>query len=92
MHNVLNLTRRGRRRRTTTTGRRRRTTTTRRTTTLRRRRRPEGLKRRPEGPKEARRATGGPKGLRLEGWARRAPKLLVNQYDVFMAKYKHQDM
>ena len=51
-----------------TTTRRRRTTTTRRTTTLRRRRRrrPEEPKGGPKGPKEARRATGDPKGLRLE--------------------------
>ena len=80
IQNVLNLTTRSRRRRrrTTRTGRRRRTTTTRRTTTLRRRRRrPEGQKGGPKGPKEARRAKGGLKGLRQEVGARRAPELLV---------------
>ena len=82
IENVLNLTttRRRRRRRTTTTGRRRRTTTTRRTTTLRRRRRPKGPKGGPKGPKEARRAKGGPKGLILEVGARRAHELLVEGY------------
>ena len=63
--------RRRRRRRTTTTGRWRRTTTTRRTATLRRRRRPEGPK-------------GGPKGLRLEVGAQRAPELLVCEYCHFL--------
>ena len=38
---------------------------------------PEGPKGGPKGPNEAQRVKGGPKGLRLEVGARRAPELLV---------------
>ena len=41
-------------------------------------------KRRPEGPKEGLRTKGGPKGLRLEVGAWRAPKLLVLDNDIFV--------